>query len=393
MTTAARAYVRFSLARRIEHVAMLLSFTTLGLTGLPQKYADAGISLLFVSILGGVEAVRIVHHVAAVVMMLGTAWHLLVMGYHVFVLRSRMSMLPTLQDAKDGLRALKYNVGLAKSYPQMGRYTFEEKMEYWAFVWGAIIMGATGFLMWNPITVTRFLPGELVPAAKAAHGAEAVLAVLAIIIWHMYGVHLKRLNKAMWTGKQSEAEMLHEHPLELADLKAGIADRAPSPAMIRGRKRVYYPVAALLTVIMLGAVYGFVNSEQTALTTLPPHERVQIFVPQTATPTATMAPTQPVPPSATPAAPVLASTWDGSVGALLQQKCTSCHAAAGMAGLDLASYAEALTGGGSGPAIVPGDSTGSLLVVRQQAGAHPGQLTPEEIALLIAWIDAGAPER
>ena len=116
-----------------------------------------------------------------------------------------------------------------QNLPQMGRYTFEEKMEYWAFVWGAIIMGATGFMMWNPISTVKFLPGEVIPAAKAAHGGEALLAVLAIIIWHMYGVHIKRFNKSMWTGKMSEEEMLHEHPLELADIKAGIADRPVDP--------------------------------------------------------------------------------------------------------------------------------------------------------------------
>ena len=103
------------------------------------------------------------------------------------------------------MQALLYNIGFAKTYPQMGRYTFEEKMEYWAFVWGAAVMGMTGFLMWNPITATQYLPGEFVPAAKAAHGGEAVLAVLAIIIWHMYGVHIKRFNKAMFTGMQTEA--------------------------------------------------------------------------------------------------------------------------------------------------------------------------------------------
>ena len=148
-------YVRFGLARRIEHLVMLLSFAALGLTGLTQKYSDADISIFLVNLLGGIELLRAVHHIAAIVMMLGTAWHLLVMGYQFFVLRSRMSMLPTLQDIKDGWQALMYNLGLARSYPQMGRFTFEEKLEYWSFVWGAIIMGLTGFLMWNPITATR----------------------------------------------------------------------------------------------------------------------------------------------------------------------------------------------------------------------------------------------
>lgn len=270
MNTVTKAYLRFPLARRIEHWVMMLSFTLLGLTGLPQRFPNAGLSQAILNGLGGIESLRNIHHIAAIVMMLGTAWHILVMGYSVFVLRDKMSMLPTLQDAKDGLQALLYNIGIAKTYPQMGRYTFEEKMEYWAFVWGAFIMGLTGFMMWNPITATRYLPGEFVPAAKAAHGNEAVLAVLAIIIWHMYGVHIKRFNKAMFNGKMTEEDMLHEHPLELADLKAGIADRRPDAATLRKRQMIYYPIAAVLTLGMLGGIYGFINAEETALTTIPP---------------------------------------------------------------------------------------------------------------------------
>ncbi|MEK6754415.1 MAG: cytochrome b/b6 domain-containing protein [Chloroflexota bacterium] len=284
MNKVTQAYLRFPIARRIEHWVMMLSFTILGFTGLPQRFPYAAFPQAILNALGGIENLRTIHHTAAIVMMFGTAWHILVMGYSVFVLRDQMSMLPSLQDARDGIQALLYNVGLAKTYPQMGRYTFEEKMEYWAFVWGAVVMGATGFLMWNPITATQYLPGEFVPAAKAAHGGEAVLAVLAIIIWHMYGVHIKRFNKAMFNGKMTEDDMLHEHPLELADIKASIADRRPDAATLRKRKMIYYPVAALLTVAMLGGIFSFINTEETALTTITPLTETQIYSPQTPQP-------------------------------------------------------------------------------------------------------------
>jgi len=279
-----QTYVRFPLARRIEHWVMMLSFVILGTTGLPQRFSDAAPSQVILGILGGIENLRSIHHAAAIVMMFGTAYHLLIMGYSVFVRRDQMSMLPSLQDARDGLRALLYNIGIAKTYPQMGRYTFEEKMEYWAFVWGTVIMGATGFLMWNPITATQYLPGQIVPAAKAAHGGEAVLAVLAIIVWHIYGVHIKRFNRAMFTGLQTEQEMLHEHPLELADLKAGIANRTPDAATLRKRKMIYYPIAAVLTMGMLAGILGFINTEETALTTITPLTETQIYSPQTPQP-------------------------------------------------------------------------------------------------------------
>ncbi len=294
-------YMRFSPARRVEHLVMLLSFTTLGLTGLPQKYPLAGASVFFVNLLGGIENLRAIHHIAAIVLMFGTAYHIIVAGYKVFVLRTRMSMLPSLQDVKDGWQALLYNIGRAKQFPQMGRYTFEEKMEYWAFVWGTIIMGLTGFLMWNPITSTKFLPGEWIPAARAAHGGEAVLAVLAIIIWHMYGVHIKRFNKSMWTGKMPEEVMLHEHPLELADIKAGVVQQSIPPSELRKRQMVYYPVAGVLTVVMLAGIFGFISTEETALTTvLPPENQPEVFVPQTPTPRPTLAPTPTPLPSPTP---------------------------------------------------------------------------------------------
>jgi cytochrome b subunit of formate dehydrogenase len=295
--TRSRTYIRFPLWRRVEHLIMLLSFTTLGLTGLPQKFSAAPISIAIIQGLGGIEVLRTIHHTAAIVMMFGTLYHLIIMGYHVTVLRSRMSMLPSFQDVRDGWQALMYNIGFAKSYPQMGRYTFEEKLEYWAFVWGTIIMGLTGFLMWNPITATKYLPGEFIPAAKAAHGGEALLAVLAIIIWHMYGVHIKRFNKSMWTGRQTEAEMLHEHPLELADIKAGIANQRPDAATIRKRQMIYYPIASILTLFMLAGIYGFVNAEETALATVPPQEDAisEPFAPQTPTPTPPPPPPAPAP--------------------------------------------------------------------------------------------------
>ncbi len=286
-----RTYLRFPLARRIEHVIMLVSFSMLAFTGLPQKFPTWGISQALVGLFGGIETTRLIHHGAAVVLMLGTIWHILVAGYKMYVERTPLSMLPLLKDGKDAWQAFSYNLGLGKSRPQMGRYTFEEKMEYWAFAWGAVVMGMTGFMMWNPISTAQFFPGQVIPAAKAAHGAEAILAVLAIIIWHFYGVHLKFFNKAMWTGRMSEEEMLHEHPLELADIKAGWVSQTVDPAVKRKRQMVYFPIAAVLALIMLGGVYGFINIESTVVTEIPPASTVTVFVPQTPTPLPTAAPT------------------------------------------------------------------------------------------------------
>lgn len=384
-------FVRFSLLQRIEHLVMLLSFSALGLTGLPQKFALNPLSVALVRLAGGVDNLRLIHHAAAIVMMFGATLHILAAGYKIFVERRYMTMLPGLQDAKDAWASLRYNLGFQRHRPQMGRYTFEEKMEYWAFVWGAVVMGATGFLMWNPITATKFLPGEFIPAAKAAHGGEAVLAVLAIIIWHFYGVHFKHFNKAMWTGRMTEEEMLREHPRELADIKAGVASRPVDRKSARVRQKVYFPAAVILTLVILAGIYGFISAEQTALTTIPPQpEKVEAFVPQTPTPMPTPLPT------ATPLPlPTIApedATWNNLIGQIFAAKCAACHGT--MGGLSLAAYADALAGGTNGPAVVPGNAAGSLLVQRFLDGSHSyAVLTTDELALIQAWIDNGAPEQ
>ncbi len=383
----ARRYLRFPVSYRVEHWVLALSFTTLAVTGLVQKFAPAGVSVFLVGLLGGVESVRVIHRVAAVVLMLEGVYHLGAASYGFFVRRVRPTMIPGLGDVRAAVQTLLHNLGLRKERALQGRYTFEEKMEYWAVVWGLFIMALTGFMMWNPIATTRWLPGEFVPAAKAAHGWEAILAVLAILLWHVYHVHLRRFNRSMFHGHLTEEEMIEEHPLELADLKAGVAGRpVDGPALAR-RRRAFFAAYGAVAAALLFGIYLFVTFEQTAITTLPPPEEVVVFSPLTPTPFPTALPTR------TPAAGSLAS-WQAGFADLLAQKCGACHGAGtGLGGLDLSTYAGALEGGNSGPAIVPGDPQGSVIIVKQSAGDHPGQLSGDELAALRAWIEAGAPER
>ncbi len=60
-------FLRFPLSRRIEHWTMVISFVTLAMTGLIQRYSENPVSELMLSLLGGVEAVRIIHRIASIV--------------------------------------------------------------------------------------------------------------------------------------------------------------------------------------------------------------------------------------------------------------------------------------------------------------------------------------
>lgn len=284
----AQTYTRFSIPQRIEHIVLLASFTTLAVTGLIQKFSGGWLSDGLIAVLGGIEATRIIHRIAAIVFVLQSIYHILVVGYKVFVRHTELTMLPGLRDVTDAIDVLRYNLGLTKSHPKLPRFNFAEKAEYWALIWGGIVMGLTGFMLWNPIAVTKFLPGQFIPAAKAAHGGEAILAVLAIIVWHFYSVHIKFFNKSMFTGKLTRAQMADEHGEELEQIEAGRARPAPDPEGVRRRERIYLPVALVLGLILAGGVYWFSTFEETALATVPPPPtEVPVFVPLTPTPEAT----------------------------------------------------------------------------------------------------------
>jgi len=283
MSKVTQRYARFDTAQRVEHGLLILSFTVLAVSGLPQKYANAGWADWMIWLLGGIEMTRLIHHSAAVVLILGSIYHLMSVGYRLLVLRVGLSMLPGWKDVVDAVQTLGYNFRLRRDPPRMGRYTFGEKVEYWAVIWGTVIMMLTGFMLWNPIAATHLLPGQFIPAAKAAHGGEALLAVLSIVTWHFYNVHVKHFNKSMFSGWLSRHEMEEEHPLALAAGETA-QKKTVDQAALRRRRHIYLPVAFLLSLAFLVSVYFFVTFETTAITTVP-RQTVEIYAPVTPTTT------------------------------------------------------------------------------------------------------------
>lgn len=383
-------FTRFDLSQRIEHLIFLVSFSILGITGLVQKFSGSPISLTFIGFFGGINGTRTIHHFYAIVMLIVSIYHVLSLGYRAYVLRVPWTMMPLLDDFKHVIQDVRFYLGLSEKRAYTGRYNYAEKAEYLAVVWGTLIMAITGFMMWNPITTTEYLPGEVIPAAKAAHGGEALLAVLAIILWHMYHVHVRRFNKSMFTGKMTREEMAEEHPAELDEIESGAGWKRPPIEVVRKRQRVFLPVAAFSALALGFLVFRFVTVEPaTAITTLPQGETAAVFVPVTPTPRPTVQPS-PTPEGMQAAGP---NTWAGNYSALFTNRCGNCHVRTALGGLSLATYEGALKGGTSGPGIVPGQPDDSMIVLKQSAGHHPGQLTIDELNSVISWIQAGAPEQ
>jgi formate dehydrogenase gamma subunit len=209
-----RTFLRFSPGQRWEHIVLLLSGLVLLLTGLPQKYRELSISQDLLSTPEQIFLIRQVHHIAAIALSLVVLYHL---GRILFLMSRRKlpgDLLPTGQDVRDAWHMLQYLLFLRKDKPKFGRYNFEQKVTYWFVFFGVAIMGISGLIVWFPVQATQFLPGGVVPAAKLAHSTESVVLAIFIVIWHIYHVHIERLNLSIFTGRLSEEEMRTFHEKE-----------------------------------------------------------------------------------------------------------------------------------------------------------------------------------
>lgn len=218
-------YERMTRSDRITHVLLLTSFFMLTITGFMLKFPNAWWVMIIRDIFGdGLFAARGWLHRAAAVVMTGVSFYHL--GYVIFTARGRQfikDMWFRWQDVRDMGVQLKYNLGLAKHHPHYDRFNYIEKAEYWALIWGTIVMTITGFALWFENQTMGWFSKLFVDAMELVHYYEAWLAFLAILVWHIYYVIFNPdaypMNFTWLTGKISEADMKREHPAELERLQ------------------------------------------------------------------------------------------------------------------------------------------------------------------------------
>ncbi len=227
-------YIRFNVSQRAQHAVLLASFVVLVVTGLPQKYPDLPLATWTIDRLGGIDNARFIHRVFAVILIGQAFYHVAEIGFSALRGRLRPAMVPSVKDFFDALTMLRYSLGLAPARPRFDRYEYRQKFEYWGVIFGTSIMIATGLILWFPTVFTELFPGELVAAAREAHGGEATLALLVIATWHLYSVLLSPGqfpgDLSIFTGRITRHRMEEEHPLELARLRSAAKRRKPAPA-------------------------------------------------------------------------------------------------------------------------------------------------------------------
>lgn len=197
-----------------QHMALMVTFIALVLTGFSLRHASAGWVQGFFAWPGGFELRGAIHRVTAIMFMVTVVWHSL----YLFTTRGRqflVDMAPTRLDLRQFRQMIRFNLGRTTNHPEFGRFSYVEKAEYWALVWGAAVMIITGLLLWFENDLVALISIEVFNVALVIHYYEAWLATLAIIVWHLYSTVFSPvvypMNPAWLTGKMPAEVYRHEH--------------------------------------------------------------------------------------------------------------------------------------------------------------------------------------
>lgn len=206
-------FIRLNFSERVQHGIFVACFIVLVITGfmvkIPEdivnKFGEAGKTIFYYR--------SISHRTAGIIMILISIYHIYYLILTTAGRRWLVDMQPRIKDLTDMIRNIRYYLGLRDTPPEFDRFCYKHKMEYLALFAGTSLMAITGLLMWSESFWSKFI----LDLSTVVHGMEAILACLAIIVWHLYEVHLRPHKfpiDNMWiTGVIDEEEMKEEFPL------------------------------------------------------------------------------------------------------------------------------------------------------------------------------------
>ena len=205
-----RYFIRLNFSERLQHFILFACFIVLAVTGFMVKIPES----LAQALGGASETVffyrGILHRIAGIMLILVGIYHFLYLFFNRAGRRWLIDMLPRPRDLKDMIFNMLYYLGFRKEPPEFDRFSYKQKFEYGALIAGSTIMSATGLLLWTEYKWSKFI----LDIATLVHGMEAILACLAIMIWHLFEVYLvprkSPITKTWITGLIDEDEMKEE---------------------------------------------------------------------------------------------------------------------------------------------------------------------------------------
>lgn len=268
-----KKYLRLTMNERFQHLNLMINFTILVITGFALKYPTAFWVSPISEAPAGMTMRGFLHRLSGVAILFLGGYHLL---YLIFSERGRriaLDMLPKWKDAKDLWETLKNNLFINRPAKEinMGRFNFKEKVDYLALIWGTFVMGLTGFILWYEVEWLRYFPKWTYEVARAVHFYEAILATLAILVWHFYSVLLDPdvypMNWEWITGYITEHEMKLDHGLELERIKGSQKEELVEfdEAASKGGGRIYPVSPGAEQTSSLQRLYGTVRDLNEAI--------------------------------------------------------------------------------------------------------------------------------
>jgi cytochrome b subunit of formate dehydrogenase len=260
---------RFTVADRLTHLAVILSFMLLALTGLPLMHPEASWAAALTRFWGGVRAMHVIHLVNAGITFGYFLFHLCYLGYRVLVKKQRYrlfgtdSLVPNWTDIRDIGRNFRWFLYLGPQ-PKMGRWTYWEKFDYWAVFWGVAMIGVSGLLLAAPVLFTRFIPGLWLNVSFVVHSEEALLATGFIFVFHFFHNHLRPekfpIDVSILTGRVPLERFKEERPLQYDRLvQEGKLEQSivPPPSALMTTISVIFGLAVVVTGVTLIALVIF----------------------------------------------------------------------------------------------------------------------------------------
>ncbi len=210
-------FERFNKLERAMHMTLMITFFILVYTGFARSFPDSAFAYPLTKYMP--HTVRdYLHRIAGVIITLDLLIQIILMFTTKRGKEQLKALLPRGKDLKDAVQFFRYNTGAERKHPSFDRFSFIEKFEYWALVWGSIVMAVSGIALWFKEITLKILPYWVIDLAQTLHFYEAILASLAILIWHFYWVifnpDVYPLDTKWITGKISEEHLKHEHYLE-----------------------------------------------------------------------------------------------------------------------------------------------------------------------------------
>lgn len=207
--------VRMTPGEVVQHFILLISFSGLAVTGFALRFPDAWWVKILTDIGLSEETRRIFHRILAMILVGASVYHAY---YLTFTGRGRAqlkALMPRIRDALEAASNIAFHLGQRKEHPKFGTFDYTQKAEYWALIWGTAIMSLTGFVLWFPTIATSWLPAWVVRVCEVVHFYEAILAVSAIIIWHLFYVIFLPgeypMNWAWISGRVPKEQWDHHH--------------------------------------------------------------------------------------------------------------------------------------------------------------------------------------